>query len=219
LRDGTATTGLRRLVASRAALASAIAVLLAGAPLAIVHEIGPLSHHMVLHIMTMNVVAPLAAALVVATATRRTAAPRRLWLIAVAQILALHFLHTPRFHAMAAHAPAFSLAVHGLLAALAFAFWTALLRLDDRHLWHAPATLLVTAKLACLLAALLIFSPRPLYAGIDHAGHANLADQQLAGLLMVVACPLSYLTAAILLTIDLIRTPDVGDAQVERHAP
>jgi putative membrane protein len=217
LRDRT----VKHTAATRAALASAGAVLLVGTPLIFFHDVGPLSQHMVLHILTMNVAAPVTAAWLTASGTARTTAPGWLWLVAAVQILALYFLHTPRFHVLAAHDSAISLAMHGVLAGVAFGFWTTLLRLSDRQQWHAPAALLVTAKLACLLAALLIFSPRLLYASIDHASHAhvNLGDQQLAGLLMIVACPLSYLTAAILLTVDLIQPRGRETAQIERHAP
>jgi putative membrane protein len=205
-----------------AASASAGAVLLAGVPLALLYEPGPLSEHMALHIASMNVAAPIAAALIAGLRAPRTMPPAFLWTVASMQILVLWFLHTPRFHAIAAQDPAASVAVHGLLACLALAFWTATLSLSANQRWHAPAALLLTGKLACLLAALLIFSPRLLYAAVDHSSHGahiSLADQQLAGLLMIVACPLSYLTAAVLITVDLIGpqeslkarpTPDAG---------
>jgi putative membrane protein len=68
--------------------------------------------------------------------------------------------------------------------------------------------LLISGKLACLLGALLIFAPRLLltstvsghnmhHGPVDHA--TALADQHLAGLLMVVACPLSYVLTAVVL--------------------
>jgi putative membrane protein len=112
--------------------------------------------------------------------------------------------------------------MHALLACLALAFWTALLSLSRTQRWHSPIVLFVTGKLACLLAAFLIFSPRLLYASIDHAAHMQIgiADQQLAGLLMIVACPLSYLTTAVLLTLDLIGPRGSGEAspETQRHA-
>ena len=210
-----------------AALASAAAVLLAGVPLAIFHEFGSLSQHMALHILSMNVAAPLIAVMIVARAAPRTFSPRSLWAVACVQILALWFLHTPRFHAMAALDPAINIAVHGALAGLALAFWVALMNLGPQQRWHAPIALLLTGKLACLLAALLIFAPRLLYTATDqhaHVGHFSLADQQFAGLLMIVACPLSYLTAALLITLDLIgpREPakaGPADDETPRYAP
>jgi putative membrane protein len=200
------------------ALASAAAVLLAGIPLALLHALGPLSWHMALHILSMNVVAPLAAAMVVRRRAARAIPATFLWTFTAAQMLALWFLHTPRFHALAAHAPAISLAVQGLLAGLALGFWIATLRLGVRQRWHAPAALLLTAKLACLMAAFLIFSPRVLYAAHAHAAPVGLADQQLAGLLMIVTCPLSYLTAAVLCTLDLIGPQATDAGKLPRHA-
>jgi putative membrane protein len=209
-----------------AALVSAAAVLLAGAPLALIHEFGHLSQHMGLHILSMNVAAPIAAALIVGLGAPRAVAPALLWTLATAQILVLWFLHTPRFHALAAHGQALAFAVHGLLACLALGFWVALLRLDKRQRWHAPAALLLTGKLACLLAAFLIFSPRLLYSALEHAhgAHISLSDQQLAGLLMIVACPLSYLIAAVLITLELIGPQDAAGAEppadkTPRYAP
>jgi putative membrane protein len=62
-------------------------------------------------------------------------------------------------------------------------------------------------------------SPRTLYATL-HAGHADqaiaLADQQLAALLMVVACPLTYIAAGVILSAqwleEIERTPPAFDA-------
>jgi putative membrane protein len=47
-------------------------------------------------------------------------------------------------------------------------------------------------RLFCLLGAIFVFAPRPLFA---HHGGVSLEDQQLAGLLMIVACPLTYVVA------------------------
>jgi putative membrane protein len=206
-----------------AAPASAMAVLVATVPLVLGHELGPLSRHMLIHILTMNVAAPGLAAMLVATTRTREVAPGRLWLIAAAQVLLLWLLHTPRFHLMAAHSAATGLTMHVALAGLAVTFWFAVLSLPRTQRWHAPAILLLTGKLACLLAAILIFSPRLLYSG-DHGTHAgfDLADRHLAGLLMIVACPLSYVTAAILITVRLIHPQAGGQAALaerEYHAP
>ncbi len=218
---------MQQLPSISAAIASAAAVLLAGAPLLLFHgDLGHLSQHMTAHILTMNVAAPLAAALFVRSLEPRSVTPGAVWTLATAQMLALWFLHTPRFHAISAHTPAVALAVHVALAGLAFGFWSALLSLNAGRRWHAPAALLLTGKLACLLAALLIFSPRLLYAALDH-GHGapiSFADQQLAGLLMIVACPLSYLIAAVLTTVALIGPGHSAEATTTadptpHHAP
>jgi putative membrane protein len=53
---------------------------------------------------------------------------------------------------------------------------------------------------------LLTFSPRALYVASSHAGH-RLDDQQLAGLLMITACPLSYLVAAVVIVARFVTNP------------
>ena len=71
--------------------------------------------------------------------------------------------------------------------------------------WRGLLALILTAKLFCLLGVLLVFAPRFLYPGLSlphAAGHvmaASLADQQLAGLLMLVVCPASYLAAGVVI--------------------
>lgn len=82
-------------------------------------------------------------------------------------------------------------------------FWFTVFNEDDKHLWRAVAALLLTGKLFCLIAVLLTFSPRVLYVSEVMAANpamtVDLADQQLAGLLMITACPISYVLAAIVL--------------------
>ena len=73
--------------------------------------------------------------------------------------------------------------------------------------WQAIFLLLLTGKLSCLLGALLIFAPRLLYAADIHAPSfdiGTLDDQQLAGLLMITACPLSYVVAGVVLAARMI---------------
>ena len=86
------------------------------------------------------------------------------------------------------------------------AFWTVLLSVTNR--WQAIFSLLITGKFACLLGALLIFAPRPLYFAADprhsHAVLSTLGDQQLAGLYMVAACPLSFVLAGIVLAVQAL---------------
>jgi putative membrane protein len=83
-------------------------------------------------------------------------------------------------------------------------FWSIVIDCATDTVGRALLSLLVTGKLFCLLGVLLTFAPRPLYgiAASPHAAHAvdRLADQQLAGLLMLVFCPLTYVLAAIVIT-------------------
>lgn len=115
--------------------------------------------------------------------------------------------------------------MHASLFGAALAFWVVVLNLAAVHRWHAIFALLITGKLACLLGSLLIFAPRLLYADaarhlhhLHHSGHAAapaaLADQQLAGLLMIVACPLSYLLAGVAIAAQIMR--DLARAPADR---
>ena len=197
---------MRPSVGSRtnAASASAIAVLVAGAAIILAHDLGPQARHMGLHIVAMNIVAPLLAALVVTRWPERHAPPRWLWFAALIQVVALWASHAPAVHHLAMTRSGVELATHGILLLSALAFWTLLLALPDARRWHAIPALLLTGKLVCLLAALIVFAPRTLYGAGHVHGAAALADQQLAGLLMIAACPLSYLVAAIMITVALV---------------
>ena len=70
----------------------------------------------------------------------------------------------------------------------------------------------MTAKLFCLLGALLVLAPRPIYAahsGPHHpvvpSGLTALEDQQLAGLLMLAACALTYVAAGAIIAARWLR--------------
>jgi putative membrane protein len=163
---------------------------------------GPLSNAMLLHIATMNVAAPVAAALLAHRFTFR--ARGMLAAAAAGQIAVLWAWHSPLVLASA------SLPLHLVLQALLFGsallFWLALLGKARDMCWSPLGALLVTGKLACLIGALLVFAPRPLYASIGLCASvpASLEDQQLAGLLMLTACPASYLIAGVVLASHLI---------------
>jgi putative membrane protein len=111
------------------------------------------------------------------------------------------------------------------LFAAALAFWALVASVPAASRWLAILALLLTGKLACLLSVLLIFAPRPLYAAAGgHMAAADLADQQLAGLLMITACPLSYLVAALALAVQMIggaarRRPEPGPEVAAMPAP
>jgi putative membrane protein len=155
------------------------------------------------HILVMNVISPLLAASL-------TVRPRALpcWLgrgdvLAAAgglQIVVLWSVHAPP---LVGHLSAAThVLVQGILFASALFFWSAVFLQDGPHRWRGVLVLLVTGKLFCLLGVLLVFAPRLLYAPLAHGPAAlspTLADQQFAGLLMVVACPSSYVLAAIVI--------------------
>jgi putative membrane protein len=96
-----------------------------------------------------------------------------------------------------------AVAVHALLFLAALAFWLSVAAAPSDRC-QAMLALLISGKSACLLGVLFIFAPRPLLAlGAAHSSHqghgALLADQHLTGLLMIAACPLSYVLTAVVL--------------------
>lgn len=205
-----------------AAVWAAGTVLFAGAIILSLYELGSHSRHMALHIASMNVVAPLLAALVVNRGSALTTRPAVLWIATAVQIVLLWAWHAPVVYDFAMKSHAAQLAMHGLLFVAALLFWLALLTVCKPARWQTVPALLLTGKLACLLAALLIFAPRTLYDAAAHLAHSaerlsglgNLDDQHLAGLLMITACPLSYLVAAVMIAVQLVNTREAQDAMV-----
>ena len=191
------------LVRNMPAIVSAGTVLAVGAVLVGGRDPGPLSLHMSAHILAMNVAAPTLAALLVTRS--RSFSPAWLWAAALVQLAALWGAHLPSVHSAAAASDLLQVGMRGILLLASLAFWSAVLALPDARRWHAIAALLLSGKIVCFLAVLLVFAPRALYGNHVHAPDIPaLADQQLAGLLMIAACPLSYLLAAIIITVQLI---------------
>lgn len=128
--------------------------------------------------------------------------------------------HSPPIQYATHASPALALGLHAALLAAAVAFWSAVIASANR--WQPILALLLSGKLACLIGALLVFSPRLLYASIcygqsvDLDTGAALADQHLAGLLMLAACPLSYILAAIVLTTQEIANLPTLSSQARR---
>ena len=180
------------------AIASILGTLAVVAVVLIGHSLGTLSSHMAIHIALMNVAAPVAAIALVKW-FRPLSGPA-FWSIATLQIGTLWFWHLPAVQAAAA-SYAGALLMHGSLLAVALIFWTGVLQMRGPGRWQAILGLIVTGKLSCLLAALLIFSPRFLYTGHHHA--MSIDDQQLAGLLMITACPVSYVLAGIMIAVSM----------------
>jgi putative membrane protein len=175
---------------------------------------------MAVHIFLMSVVAPLLAVYPTRRIRYSSTAPGFLWTAAIVQIAALWAAHIPGiFNAIATHALA-KIVSHGVLFTTALAFWIAVLRLSREQRWAAVLALLITGKLSCLLGVLLIFSQRTLYVHAHGAGQSSdltaLSDQHLAGLLMIAGCPLSYVLAALVITVQLV-DPSADTAKT-RHA-
>lgn len=160
---------------------------------------GPNARHMAVHILIMNVLAPAAA---IALINRTPLVPPRILWTATGSQLAL----LAAWHGISPHhgGHADGLLWAAALAAVSTLFWLAVF--NSRSRWQPLPALLVTGKIVCLGGALLIFAPATLHHGID------LADQQLAGLLMVTACPLSYLASALVLAVRAIDASGIATA-------
>lgn len=161
-------------------------------------SLGPLSSHMLQHIVLMNVVAPL---LLLAL---RPHLPATLWQswpwAAAVQLSLLWAWHAPATMNAALGSHLLHVAMQGSLFLSALWFWSSLITMPQPARWRGLFSLLVTGKLFCLLGALLIFAGRPIYSAAGHGnGPIALADQELAGLLMIVACPLSYVAAGVVI--------------------
>ncbi|WP_051379736.1 cytochrome c oxidase assembly protein [Bradyrhizobium murdochi] len=202
------------------AIASATAVLLTGAAVLLVYDLGHFSTHMVLHIASMNIIAPSVAALIITRRHIGGTRPIWLWTATFLQIVLLWTWHSPAVHDLLLRSQPAGLTFHATLLLAGLFFWLSLLTTSTTSRWQTIPALLLTGKLTCLLAALLIFAPRTLYGFAGHlAGaaehfslHHALEDQHLAGLLMVTACPLSYLVAAVIITVQLITRAEISAA-------
>lgn len=165
-------------------------------------HMGPISHHMLLHILVMNAVAPLIAWRLRAPRTRTPQFGKVLVAATSVQIIAIWGAHIP----IVLTATLASAELHAVSLAVLFVaaiwFWHTVLSARGSKRWQPIIALLLTGKLFCLLGILLIFAPRPLYNCPDATicGLAStLQDQQLAGLLMTAACPLTYVAAGVII--------------------
>lgn len=224
LSSGSTFVGLRPVLGGEAlsASAGAISVALIGALLLASVDLGPLSTHMAHHIGLMNILAPTVAVVWmrcgIARAEQSNSVATALWVATGLQLALLWGWHLPAAQSWAMKFIAGQLAMHVSLFLAALLFWRAVLKVSGAASWKPILALLVTGKLACLLGVLLIFSPRLLYQvsadlhahwGSHHIAAAlTLSDQQLAGLLMIAACPLSYLLAGVVIATRMIS--DIG---------
>ena len=162
---------------------------------------GHLSRHMILHIALMNGLAPMLATRLIRYYPRKSEIRHhRHLLVAAALQLALFFAwHSPPAMAFAMHNTFIAVVMQLSLLFAAVWFWKCVLSYGAESLWPPVIALLLTGKLYCMFAMLLIFTPRALYAAGMASHGSDVADQQLAGLLMITACPIIYILAAVVL--------------------
>lgn len=173
---------------------------------------GFLTHHMGSHILAMNILAPLLVLVWRLLARRATGGARQIVPASVLQLGLLWGWHAPAVMAFALAVPGGLILMHTSLFAAALWFWYAVLDEAEAARWRALGALLITGKLFCLLGVLLAFAPRGLYARAFESGlgavpgaQTVLADQQLAGLIMLIACPVTYVMAGIIIAARWVR--------------
>jgi putative membrane protein len=157
---------------------------------------------MAVHILLMNFVAPalvLAARFLMhARLSLWTAVTGQVELAALAQLAMVWTWHAPPVLAAAHGNASLHMVMQAALLGPALWFWASLFALQGHARWRGIVALLFTSKLFCLLGILFLFAPRALYPG-HGVGEAMVADQQAAGLLMLVACPAAYVLTGIVI--------------------
>ena len=166
---------------------------------------------MLQHLVLMNVLVP-----IVVLCLPHTFRPANLWRswpwATAVQIALLWGWHSPGVLPSAMASPGAMLAMHASLVACSAWFWLATMTMPAAARWRGIFALLVTGKLFCLLGALLVFAPNLLFGHLHHAAsRAAIADQQLAGMLMLIACPLTYVSAGIVMAAQWFARLEAGD--------
>ncbi len=181
---------------------------------------GPLATHMAVHILLMNLAAPLAAfAVTRVRLQRREIAGRALALATFAQIAALWAWHAPPSLNRALEFPTVHLLMNASLFLTAFLFWRAVLRLHGQRSWQPIVALLITSSSMSSRRALRLRAESALprfrcipHGACDRSREPTLADQQLAGLIMLVACPVTYVLAGIVIAARWLLTMEKDEA-------
>lgn len=179
-------------------------------------DLGPLSSHMLQHTVSMTMLAPVLAVALAHALSQIDWSP---FLVAAtaSQVALLWGWHAPGVFEMAHHSSALTLSMHVTLVCAALLFWIAVVRSTSNAPWKGILALLLSGKFFCLLGALLIFSERTWYgAAHGHGGHQQISldDQHMAGLIMVAACPATYIAVAVAITANWLAslTPGPVDA-------
>jgi putative membrane protein len=170
---------------------------------------------MVMHMGVVAVVAPLLAAGIVRAAPAFVAAlpPGLAILASVVEFAAIWTWHAPALHDAARVEPLFLVLEQGSFLAAGVLVWTSALGARAAGV----CGLLLTSMHMVLLGALLLLSPRPLYACADvcssTAALTPLADQQLGGALMLIIGGSAYLAGGLALLSSILRErAPIGEA-------
>lgn len=176
--------------------------------------------HMLLH---MGVVAIAAPWLGYGIAGRLDPARHKLLLAplfaAMLEFMVVWSWHMPALHAAArSSTPLFALEQASFLGA-GLLLWIACLGdatgRDRARRLTGTLALLVTSMHMTLLGALIAFASRPLYSHAGHAGDATaqVADQQLGGIIMLLIGGAAYLAGGLVLMAGIFAEPKAGAAE------
>ena len=115
--------------------------------------------------------------------------------------------HLPALRRLVAHAPLWLALEQATFLAAGLLLWAAVLA--PRHRAAGVAALLITSMHMTLLGALIGLAPRPLYM---HHGPEALADQQLAGVVMLLVGGIAYLVGGLAMLGRLLQTHEEAHA-------
>jgi putative membrane protein len=205
--------------------AGALALAAAWSPLAGAIAPGPFAAHMARHLLVVAVAAPLLAVGLARAVPRLAARAAEICppvAASAVELVAVWAWHAPALHHLARQHGVALLAEQASFLAAGLLLWgTALARLPDGRLAHAPGgimALLMTATHMTLLGALIALSPRALFSHhgqptADPAALPPLADQELGGVLMLAVGGAAYLGGGLLLLAELLRAPQGSAAR------
>ena len=165
--------------------------------------------HMAAHMLAVAVAAPCVALGIAGTRfdpSRRL--PRIVTPLAmsVVELGMVWSWHRPALRAAAAHSSALLALEQASFLAVGVLLWSAVLAPGARAM--GVGALLLTSMHMTLLGALIGLAPRPLYPAMAHAapgGLAPLADQQLAGVVMLLVGGAAYFVGGLALLATLLR--------------
>lgn len=183
--------------------------------------------HMTLHMAVVAVAAPL---LAIGAAGRRLDPVMRIPKLfapipaSVAELVIVWAWHSPGLHHWARHTVAGFIVEQGMFLAAGVWVWlSAFGGAQPRNCGRSAAGvigLLLTSMHMTFLGALLVMSPRLLYAHHHAAsGLTPLMDQHLGGAVMLVVGGIAFLAGGLVLTSDLVRRQVECDKLRTRHGP
>lgn len=185
---------------SRAALIAGLALL----PLGWGISRWGMTGHMAAHMIAVAIAAPLVALGV----QRSRLDPAARWprlttplVAALVEAVVVWGWHVPALRRLADHGSGWLILEQASFLAAGLLLWSAVLA--PRHRAAGVAALLVTSMHMTLLGALIGLAPRPLY--MDH-GAGALADQQVAGVVMLLVGGIAYLAGGLAMLGRLLQT-------------